>query len=160
MLTLGAWLLVGMAEGKAETLRWRQSHRVVQVETLEVGDVPGHIIGVAENRGLAFFETGEIATVVNKDLVDYIKGSGPHQVYSLYTFEDGSTFVLKRQGMTTADPTGKTSRIEGKGSFIQGTGRFEGVQGEVAYTGKRLTPLAGGADAYLDFTATYTLPRR
>jgi hypothetical protein len=144
----------------AETLKWRQVHRVVKVEAIQVEDVPGHIIGVAENRGLALFENGEVATVVNKDMVDYLKGSGPHQVYSLYAFEDGSTFALKRQGMTKADATGKTSWIEGKGIFTQGTGRFEGVQGEVTYQGKRLTPLGEGADAYLDFTATYTVPTR
>ncbi|MBI3990010.1 MAG: hypothetical protein HY347_10390 [candidate division NC10 bacterium] len=78
----------------------------------------------------------------------------------LYTFEDGSTFVIKVQGTTTADPGGKVSWFKGTFSFIQGSGRFAGIQGSGSYTGKRLAPLAAGAEAYNDFTATYTVSSR
>jgi len=46
----------------AETLKWRQTLYVNKVERIEVGDVPGHIVGVAEGGGVAFFENGEVAT--------------------------------------------------------------------------------------------------
>jgi hypothetical protein len=33
-----------------------------EVTTVEVGDVPGHIVGVVEFKGLSFFADGEVAT--------------------------------------------------------------------------------------------------
>jgi hypothetical protein len=125
-----------------------------------VGDVAGHVIGVVDIGGLASFDSGEIATHSHKATIDYINGSGLHENYMIYTFEDGSTFVTKGQGTTTADPGRKISWFKGSFSFIQGNGRFAGIQGSGSYTGKRFAPAAAGAEAYIDCTATYTLPPR
>jgi hypothetical protein len=145
----------------AETLKWRQTLYVTKVERIEVGDVPGHMVGVSEIAGLAFFESGEVATCVWRAMWDYTKLSGPGQGYELVTFEDESTFVYKYQGTQTAVPGGKTSLWQGTFSFVQGTGRFEGIQGTGSYTGKRIGgPPAAGIQGYNDCTATYTLPSR
>jgi len=48
--------------------------------------VSGHVAGVGETRGLAFFENGEIATSSGKLTIDYTNGSGPHMAYHLHTF--------------------------------------------------------------------------
>jgi len=45
--------------------------------------------------------------------------------------------------------------IEGTIEFTKGTGRFEGIEGSGSFTGKNL--LAWGV-AYIDVTASYTLP--
>lgn len=144
----------------AETLKWRLSQQVIKFESIEVGDVPGHVVGVGETRGLAFFENGEIATLSGKVTIDYTNGSGPHMAYLFHTFEDGSAFVIKIQGTTTADPGGKTAPFKGELSFVQGNGRFAGIKGSGTYTGKRLTPVAAGALVYADFTAAYTVSSR
>ncbi len=49
-------ILVAPPLAGAETLKWRQTLYVSKVERIEVGDVPGHIVGVAEGGGVAFFE--------------------------------------------------------------------------------------------------------
>jgi len=145
----------------AETVKGRYVYHFFKVERIEVGDVPGHLIGVADGRGLVSSDTGEVATQLTKLLFDYTNGSGPFQAYNLITYEDGSTKISKVQGRTTAQASG-VSTFEGTYTFIKGTGRFEGIQGTGSFTGKRTAPLTPGgpADCYLDFTETYTLPSR
>ena len=145
----------------AETVKGRYVYHFFKVERIEVGDVPGHLIGVADGRGLVSSDTGEVATQLTKLLFDYTNGSGPFQAYNLISYEDGSTKISKVQGRTTAQASG-VSTFEGTYTFIKGTGRFEGIQGSASFSGKRTAPLTPGgpAECYLDFTETYTLPAR
>lgn len=159
LLAMGIGLFLASTDVRAETLKWRQSQHTTETDSIfEVGDVPGHIVGVGVGSGLAFFENGEFATFSSTYAIDYTNGNGPHWVYSQYTFEDGSTFATKEHGATTVDQDGKISMFEGAFSFVHGSGRFEGIQGTGSYTGKRLAPLAVGAEGYRDFAATYALP--
>ncbi len=158
ILVMGV-LVLASTDVRAETLKWRQSQHTVKTESIyQVGDVPDHIVGVGGGGGVAFFETGEVASFSSTYAVDYTKGSGRHWAYFLYTFEDGSSFVTKHEGTTTADPGGKISVFKGTFSFVQGSGRFAGIQGSGSYTGRRLAPLAVGAEAYYDLMGTYTVP--
>jgi hypothetical protein len=144
----------------AETLKWRQVMFNTKVEILPIGDVPDHIIGLYDQTGLASFDTGEVASVKNPGTLDYIKGSGAIQGYTTYTFEDGSTRTTRWQGTTRPDPSGKGSWFEGTWTFIQGTGRFAGIQGKGTFIGRRFVPFSGGAQLYTDVTGTYTLPTK
>ena len=63
---------------------------------------------------------------------------------------------------------------KGTGEYVKGTGRFEGIQGSISFTGRGFTPSFNESgsiddrrkeygntdDFYLDVTATYTLPSR
>jgi len=146
----------------AETMKGRIVFHYVKVEVIQVGDVAGHVIGVAEARGLYFDDIKkEVGTYSNRVMFDYINGSGTHWGYDLRTYEDGSTMVTKFEGTTMAGEGGISS-FKGTGSFIKGTGRYEGIQGGTSYAGKRLAPLTPGgpADCYADFTGSYTVPGR
>jgi hypothetical protein len=144
---------------RAETAKGRSVYHFVKIERIEVGDVPGHVIGVAEHRGLMSLDTGEVATHISRLTLDYTNGSGTFQGYNSVSFDDGSTKIFKAQGRTTAQ-TGGVSTFEATYTYLKGTGRFEGIQGTGSFTGKRIAPLTAGAsaDCYLDFTETYTLP--
>ena len=142
----------------AETMKWRQVMFITKAEVLPVGDVPEHNIGIYDQTGLASFDTGEVASVTQKGTLDYTKGSGPIQGYCTYTYEDGSTMVIKWQGATRADPGGKGSRFESTWTYVQGTGRFAGIKGEGTFTGRRFVPFGGGVQLYNDGIGTYTLP--
>ncbi len=156
-LVFAACLLLAVAaEAQAESLKWRQAYQIIKSESIEVGDTPGHVVGAGEGRGLAFFENGDIAVFSGKFTVDYTGGNGPHQAYFLYTFEDGSTLVLKVLGAATVEQGGKVSSFKGETAVVHGTGRFTGSKGSGSYTGKRVTPLASGAQAYMDHVLTYT----
>jgi len=134
-------------------------YHFVKVEVMQVGDVPGHIIGVVDARGLSFPDTGEVGTYSNKIMFDLTNGTGPHQGYAMTTFEDKSTVIWQYRGVTTARPDG-TSTFEGTSTYIGGTGRFVGIKGGSSYTGKRMAPVTPGgpADSFADYVATYTLP--
>ena len=142
----------------AETMKCRQIQFIAKAEVIQVGDVPDHNIGVYDQTGLASFDTGQVASLTLKGTFDYTKGSGTIQGYTVYTFEDGSTFSLKWGGTTRPDPGGKGSWVETTGIYIQGTGRFAGIQGDGTMMGRRFVPFGGGAQAYTDFTGKYTLP--
>ena len=144
----------------AETMKWRQVQFYTKGEVLQIGDVPDHIIGIYDQTGLASFDTGEVASLALKGTLDYIRGSGTIQGYAVLTFEDGSTITNKYQGPARPDASGKGSRWEGTWTYIQGTGRWAGIQGGGTFTGRRLVPFGGGAQAYTDNTGTYTLPPR
>ena len=150
-----------MSLAGAETAKGRSVYHFVKIERVEVGDVPGHVVGVAEHRGLMSLDTGEVATHLGRLTFDYTNGSGAFHGYNLVTFEDGSTKLFEAQGKTTAQPSG-VSKFEASYAYIKGTGRFEGIEGTGSFTGKRIAPLTAGASAecYLDFTETYTLPAR
>ena len=90
ILVIAVWHLASVTQAGAEDLKWRQAQHITKAESIQVGDVPGHIVGAGEIAGLAFFANGEVATLSAKATFDYTNGSGPHRAYNLYAFEDGS----------------------------------------------------------------------
>jgi len=162
ILVVATWLLGSATQAGAETftMKARQSHHNTKVHAIEVGDVPGHILIVWEQGGLAFIEGGQVTTASSKGMSDYTEGRGQFQGYNLYTFEDGSTIWSNVRGTATPAPDGKTTWYEGTFEYIKGTGRFEGIQGGGSFTGKRVGPPVAGAEVYTDHTGTYTLPSR
>ncbi len=137
----------------------RVVYHFVKTEVMQVGDVPGHIIGIVDASGLVFTDTGEVGIFSNKISLDLINGTGSHQSYTVNTFEDRSTMVSVGKGITTARPDG-TSTFEGRYTYTGGTGRYAGIKGGGSYTGKRLAPVTQGgpADSFFDTVGTYTLP--
>ncbi len=155
-----AYREVGMVQVREIVRRWLAGDGLRSIARALGVDRPGHLVGSGENAGLAFFENGDVAIHSTKFTIDYTNGSSPHQFYSILTFEDGSMFVTKGQGTTTADQEKKVASFKGAFSFIRGSGRFAGIQGEGAYTGKRFAPVPGvGAELYSDNNATYTASR-
>lgn len=137
----------------------RAVYHFVKAEVMQVGDVPGHVIGIVDASGLTFPDTGEVATYSDKISFDLINGTGPHQAYVVNTFEDKSTQITLNKGATTAHRDG-TSTFEGTYTYVGGTGRFAGIKGGGSYTGKRMAPVTAGgpADSFTDYVGTYTLP--
>ncbi len=163
ILIIGGCLLGSVTRAGAQTytMKCREAGHFPQMHRIEVGDVPGHIIGVVECAGVLSCDDGSVATTSIKDIFDYIKGSGKFQGYELFTYEDGSTTWTRYQGTATLPADGKATRWEATFEYMKGTGRFEGVQGSGTYTGKRFSALPGaGAQYYIDWTMTYTLPSK
>jgi hypothetical protein len=50
----------------------------------------------------------------------------------------------------------------GKGEYIKGTGRFQGIKGSSTFSGKYITPYGKETkgDVVMDVTGTYTLPSK
>jgi hypothetical protein len=161
MLSVAALtVFMALSLAGAETIKGRQVQFITKAEVLQVGDVPDHIIGIYDQTGLASFETGEVASMTIKGTLDYIKGSGPIRGYTITTYEDGSTTSSKYQGTTRPDPGGKGARWETTWTYIQGSGRWAGIQGGGTSTGRRFVPFGGRAQLYSDVIGTYTLPAK
>jgi hypothetical protein len=144
-------LLPGLSSAD-EKMTGRIVNHSLKTETIEVGDVPGHILGVAQQTGLIFYSTGEIATTMNTAYFDYVNGKGTFTNYRVTTFQDGSTLFAKGGGTATPVDGGKRTVFEGPVECTGGTGRFEGFKGTGTYKGERVGSLKTGADTYLDFT--------
>ena len=151
-------MLLGISTTQAEeiTSKARVIRHLTKVEFIPVGDVKGHVVGVSERSGLAILESGEVATTTSKATFDSTKGSGTHQGYALYKFDDGSTYVSKYQGAHTATGGGRNT-FKGTFEYISGTGRFEGIKGKSTYPGKRYILGKEGGDFIADTVGTYTL---
>jgi hypothetical protein len=136
----------------------RRVQGTAEVTTIEVGDVPGHVIGVVQFKGLTFFAGGEVATHANPAAFDLTNGSGPHRGYVVHHFDDGSTSIERYQGEARLSADGKRTVVEGTFECIGGTGRFEGLKGEGTYQGERLGALQTGDYVYVDTIGSCTVP--
>ena len=148
------------AVAKTEKVKGRNVSQITQMHVFKVDDVDGHVIAIYERRGLGFFD-GEVATYLNRAMLDSTKGKGNVEGYVIYTFEDGSTTVSKFQG--TMEPReGKKFNGKGTYTYIRGSGRFEGIGGSGSWTAKSYTPYSAEetkSDLVVDFTGTQTLPK-
>ncbi len=159
---IAALILVPAAQAGEKPIKYRIINRTTKMEWLPVPDVEKHVVGVVERRGVgifegAIFEKGETAAQTVMVTFDVIKGKGSIQGYVLWTFKDGSTFIGKIQGTKTP------ATNEGTAELFKGTGRFEGIKGEVSFKGKYITPYTKDTtkgDAIIDVTGTYTLPKK
>lgn len=155
LLTLACFACLPL-RAAGEELKWHHSHHISKAETVDVGDAPGHMVGVAKATGVGFFDGGEVATLVTTGTFDYQNGAGKTEGYVGYTFEDGSTFFLKYEAVTTPDAAGMGSSFKGQFSFTEGTGRFRRIKGGGTLSGRRLSLLGGGSEVYFTFAGTYS----
>jgi hypothetical protein len=150
-------LLVPPAQGQ-DLGTSRRVQSTVASTSVEVGDVPGHVVGVVEFKGLTFFADGEIASHSNPATFDLTDGSGPHQGYVVHRFDDGSTSIERYQGEARRSADGKRTTVSGTFQCIGGTGRFAGLTGEGTYQGERLGALQTGDFVYVDTKGSCTVP--
>jgi hypothetical protein len=146
----------------AEEMKFRATCYFTKVEAMPVGDVEGHVISVSEQRGVAIFENGECAALLMRGTSDRTKRRSTFQSYSQLTYKDGSTTISKAEGNMEISPGEKLPSLKGKGEWIKGTGKFQGIRGRFTFSGKRITPYSKETkgDLYFEVTGTYTLPSK
>lgn len=150
ILVITAWVLGFASSTQAEDLKCKLISTVTKVDINKVDDQEGHIVGTLERKGLMIHENGEVANELNKVIFDRVKEGSKWQGYCLQTFKDGSTIMMKHQGTNE-----KGQIVAASFELIKGTGRFEGIKGKGTFTGQD-----HGSFNYLQFTGTYTLPKK
>jgi hypothetical protein len=146
----------------AEEVKFTVTSYITKVEAIPVPDVEGHILVLAERRGVAVFEDGSAAAYHTRATCDLTKFQGPCQGYTDLTYPDGSKTIVKYQ-CTFEIPAGKKlPTLKGEGEFIKGIGRFEGIKGTLSFNAYQITPYAKETkgDLVVKATATYTLPSK
>jgi hypothetical protein len=156
LLSVSLILLPGASA--AEETALRTVYHTLKAERIEVGDVPDHIVVIAQHSGLGFFTkgpaAGQIATRKSVAYNDSMKGKGTYTSYIVYTFRDGSTVVHKATGTITSVDGGKTAAQEGTYEVAGGTGKFAGAKGKGTFKGERLGSAETGSESYADVTGT------
>ena len=158
---IAALVMVPAAQAGEKTVKFKLVSPITKMEFIPIPDMKGHVIGVAERRGVAIYENGETATYHSTITFDSGGGQGnTWEGYGDLSFADGSMTITKSKGTTIR---GKPSLVKGTGKYIKGTGRFEGIQGECSFNCKYVTPYTKDTtkgDLVCDVTSTYTLPKK
>ncbi len=161
ILVISAWVFGFSILVSAETMKCKNIATATKDERIPVGDQEGYMIGLQIMEGLAFCENGDVPKVRHHAVWDFEPGKGSQAMgYTIYTFEDGSTGVIKFQRLISSGQSG-TLNATATSELIKGTGRFEGIKGTASSTGKTFPPSKGeAARAFNDGTWTYTLPSK
>jgi hypothetical protein len=158
LLSVSLVLLPGVSA--AEEVAGRSVGHTQKAEMMEVGDVPGHFMGVSQSYGLSFYtkgpDKGEIIPRMVILIFDAVKGKGTFTAYEVKTFNDGSTLVVKGSGTQTPIDGGKKTAYEGTWEAAGGTGRYAGTKGSGTFKGERIGDFKTGGDSYIDWTGTIT----
>jgi hypothetical protein len=102
----------------------------------QIGDNKSHGIGTYEVTGLSFLESGEVGTALDRGSYVYKDGKSSAQGVYVVTFTDGSSFTQTYKATSQPGEDGvRTS--EGSFEFVDGTGRYAGIEGDGNYTGKQ-----------------------
>jgi hypothetical protein len=142
----------GLSAKPTVSVKWRETFRTTENHSLPIGGLPGRTIGVAEQRGLAFFEPGDVATLGLWFTYETTGTNTSYRGYAQYSFKDGSTILALRERKGTVPGEQKGSL-----SFLQGTGRFLGIKGQATFNAVAVNPNAGGGDTYADAHGEYSL---
>ncbi len=162
MALLIVLLLPGIAA--AETKKFRTYSYITDMHfmPIKIAKAPAEVL--LERRGIAQFEDGETALFYLQGTVQMTPDKATAQGYSQYTFNDGATSVIKWQVELSKKEGEELLSGTGKGTYVSGTGRLEGIKGEVTYDEKFLTPysLEKGTrgDLISESIANYTLPAK
>ncbi|MCP2501374.1 MAG: hypothetical protein NCA08_07395 [Deltaproteobacteria bacterium] len=157
VVLLSVTVLLAPTTQAADEVAGRVTYHTQKVETMEVGDVPGHILGCNQSPGLAFYtkgpDAGKIATRLSTTCFDVVNGKGTATGYTVNTFEDGSTLIYTINGTTTPLDGGKRTAMEGTND-VTGTGRYKETKMKCTWKGERVGLTKTGGDGYADFTCT------
>lgn len=157
-MLLSVTVLLVPATQAADEIEGRTVYHTQKIETMEVGDVPGHVVGVIQQPGLIFLTKGpargEIVPRMATSYFDVVNGKGTAFGYMVANFQDGSTLIYKTVGTMTMVDGGKKAVFEGTYEYASGTGRFAGTKGKGTFKGERIGSPKTGGDTYADFTGT------
>jgi len=105
VLSLTAVGVIGFCAGSIaradEVLKFRLVMHAASLQTQEVGDVDGQVLGLIRYSGLASFPDGSVGTANLTATIDYIKAAGTYFTYNNLTLKDAS--------ITSTNPTAKSS---------------------------------------------------
>ncbi len=156
LLVAAVFLVPGIAA--ADEIAGRNFGHTLKAETIEVGDVQGHFVGVTQFQGISFYtkgpDAGEIVPRSGASTFDVVKGKGTLAGHEIKTFRDGSTVLIRFSGTQTPVDGGKRTAYEVAWEVAGGTGRYAGATGSGTARGERIGDLKTGGDNYVDFAGT------
>jgi hypothetical protein len=150
------------ALASSETKKFKTYSYVTKMHFMpvKIAKAPAEVI--LERRGVVQYEGGEEALFYLQGTAKITPAGTTAEGYSQYTFKDGSTNVLKWQAEMSKKDGEKLSSGTGSGTYVSGTGRFEGMKGDCNFKSRYLTPYAPDKGTWGDMisegVSNYTLP--
>jgi hypothetical protein len=135
-----------------ETVKWRHVLHTASLQTLQVGDVPGHALAITRLAGVVFFSDGSMGATQVFSTTDGVNGSGVANGYQVISFNgDGSELWFKYTGTIKVDGA-KNPRM---GTFVitGGKGRYAEAKGDGTWSGGLSQPGTDAAAFYIDVVA-------
>ena len=119
------------------------SSRYTQQHIIDVGDVPGHQLRVAEIQAkyateAPVFDGVRVTALVSRLISDYFEGSGRGQGYQIYMLETGEKIFARFEVLAQTVAGSDGSRISRFSSLITltgGTGNFKQIRGSLRSSG-------------------------
>lgn len=119
------------------------SSRYAETHLMDVGDVPGHQVRLAEvqtkySGDAPSFDGVKVVSIRTVLVSDYTDGTGRAFSYGVQTLETGEKVYLRTDIMThsSAGADGKrTMNYSSVATLTGGTGRFKGIRGTLRSTG-------------------------
>lgn len=107
--------------------------------TLEIGDEPGHQVGIFEIHrtfpgDAPVFNGVKLKETWSRGYSDYVNSNGASINYTVFVLENGDKFFTRSTTMGQADAAGKRSTIS-VGHVTGGTGKFVSMKGLVRSQG-------------------------
>jgi hypothetical protein len=137
-----------------ETLKYRSAYVANSFQAQDIGDVPGHTMGLSHISGVASFPDGSVASDSFVAATEYAPGgNGQFHLLGVLTFADGSALFYETNGTVTVE--GSHTNNKGVVKIRGGKGRFADAKGEGTVAGQRLQVVMGaGAALYVDAVLT------
>jgi hypothetical protein len=151
IISASAALFIANVAQADETLKWRHVLHTGSLQTLQVGDVPGHTLNVYRLPGIVFFSDGSTGTSQVFGASDVVNGNGTANGYQVIGFNDGSELWFKYTGTIKVDGA-KNPRV---GTFVVtgGKGRYAGAKGDGTWDGGLSQPGTDASVFYIDVVA-------
>ena len=148
VLLASSWVLPVRAS--QHEVRGKLVEHTTRDERVSFGEDPSFRVGFHENKGLMFFENGEVAAAVTIHTFEgrSIDAKSAHAGYRRFTFEDGSTQVIRFEGTGGLKSDEDKFVYQGTYEYIHGSGRFVGIQGGGSYSGKSYESVEQGAGGF------------
>ena len=141
-----------VADAESKTIIGTNYHQNVIWQSIEIGDVEGHIVGAYENKGVSIYSDGREVELVVRGTLDFVKGIGPVDGYDIRMYGDGSTLTLEYHGQAKMTPAGRV--VSGAYTSCSGAGRFKDAKCDGTWTGGT----KGKSLNVFKWTVNYTLP--
>ena len=139
---------------RRKKMPWRARHVYypVKVDTLPANDVKDHVLVLAQIRGIGFLEGGDVYLIDSQAISDIAGGVGVREGYGEATFKDGAKAYFKFR----SERKSIKDNYKGHMTFLRGTGRLRGIQGEGTFEAFDPAPDL----IYTNLVGWYSLPAK
>lgn len=145
----------------AETTNFTITSHVTDIKVMPsaIKEAPTWVL--LKRRGVRMDDNGEKSLYQMECMALVYKDHTDANGFTLYTFDDGSTQVLKWEIPMKDENGDGLNEGKGTGTYVSGTGRFEGIKGTAEFEAKYLTPYAPDkgtlGDMFVTGTSNYTV---